>query len=195
MAEHQPKPRQNSKRQDLIEAGLREINENGVAHFSIRRVANACGVSCAAPARHFGDRKGFLEAIIQYVNQTWRTQQLALLEKCQGTTREQLVELSVAYAKFLIDHPHFRSILMLKDKDFDNVYHRISGELSSTTQVLAKRYREETNMPPEVFKRKLYVIRSLIFGASLLVDNGELEYDDNFVNMIRTCIDREFDLP
>ncbi len=195
MAERQSKSRQNSRRQDLLEAGIKEINENGVAHFSIRRVANACGVSCAAPARHFGDRKGFLEAIIEYVNQTWRDQQLEILSQCQGDTREKILRISVAYAQFLIERPHFRSILMLKDKDFDNVYHRISGELSSITQVLAKQYLEETNMPPEVFKRKLYVVRSLIFGASLLVDNGEIEYDEQFLSMVRDSIDREFDLP
>ena len=35
-------------REALIQAGIHEIHTNGVAAFSIRRVAEACGVSCAA---------------------------------------------------------------------------------------------------------------------------------------------------
>lgn len=41
-----------STRETLILAGLEELNEYGVQHFSTRRVAKACGVSCAAPYKH-----------------------------------------------------------------------------------------------------------------------------------------------
>ena len=44
-------------RQLLIEAGIEEINRSGVTDFSVRRVAMECGVSCAAPYKHFKDRR------------------------------------------------------------------------------------------------------------------------------------------
>lgn len=50
-------------------------------------------------------------------------------------------------------------------------------------------------MPPEVRHRKLFVVRSLIYGAALMFDNGELEYTEENVQMVARCIDREFDLP
>ena len=42
-------------REALILAGLEELNEYGIQHFSTRRVAKACGMSCAAPYKHFKD--------------------------------------------------------------------------------------------------------------------------------------------
>ena len=56
-------------RQALILAGIDEINAHGVAAFSVRRVAQACHVSCAAPYKHFRDKREFIAAIIDHVNE------------------------------------------------------------------------------------------------------------------------------
>ena len=53
-------PRTSGLREALILAGIHEINANGVASFSIRRVAEACGVSCAAPYKHFSESDTWL---------------------------------------------------------------------------------------------------------------------------------------
>ena len=50
-------------REALILAGLEELNEYGIQHFSTRRVAKACGMSCAAPYKHFKDSHEFIAAI------------------------------------------------------------------------------------------------------------------------------------
>ena len=57
-----------STRETLILAGLEELNEYGVQHFSTRRVAKACGVSCAAPYKHFKDSHEFIAEILGYIN-------------------------------------------------------------------------------------------------------------------------------
>lgn len=190
----QPKHRKNSKREQLIKAGIDEINEHGIAGFSIRRVAAKCGVSCAAPSKHFGDKNGFLASIIEYVNKQWREQQLIILEEINGSLREQIVGVSVGYVKFLVEHPHFRSILMLKNDQFDNIYHKMRGEVSSITQQLIEKYCVSVNMDPDTRSRKQYVIRSLIFGAALMFDNGEMEYNEHTLDYVRININREFDL-
>lgn len=186
--------RQN-KRLDLIKAGIDDINRYGLSGLSIRHVADSCGVSCAAPAKHFGDRNGFIAAIIEYVNAQWHARQLQIMEENPGSTRAQILGLSVGYVQFLVENPHFRSILMLKDDQFDNIYHKMRGELSSLTQKLVLQYCNEVNMPAEVRTRKLYVIRALIFGAALMFDNGEMDYNDQMLGVVRASIDREFDLP
>ena len=187
--------RKNSKRDALLQAGIEEINRQGLTGFSVRRVAERCGVSPGAPYKHFENRKGFIAAIIEYVNSRWREQQQQIIEKYPHDTRKQLVELSVAYVQFLVDNPHFRSILMLKDDEFDHVYHRLRGELSSLTHRLVLRYCDEVRMSEEDKTRKLYVVRALIFGAALMFDNGEFPYNAQTIEFVRTCIDREFDLP
>lgn len=193
--EVRPKQRRNSRREALIEAGIEEINKHGISGFSIRRVAELCGVTSGAPAKHFGDRRGFLAAIIEHVNRQWREQQLRILEKNTGNTRAQLVGISVGYVRFLVEHPHFRSILMLKDDEFDNVFHRLQGERLSITQQLICRYCEETGMDDVTRNHKQFAIRSFIFGAALMFGNGEITYNETAMEMVRYHIDREFDLP
>ena len=184
-------------RQALIEAGIREINIHGVTAFSIRRVAQACGVSCAAPYKHFKDKREFILAIIKFVNEQWYERQQQILtgvKAAGGGLRQQIVAISVQYIRFLMDKPHFRSILMLKDEQFDNTYHRVRGQLSSTTQQLAAAYFAERGVDQAVQDRMFFVIRSLIFGAVLRFDIGEMPYSDESMALIEASIDREFDL-
>jgi AcrR family transcriptional regulator len=47
----------------LIQAGETVLQETGVDRFSLRQVARLVGVSHSAPAHHFGDANGLLEAI------------------------------------------------------------------------------------------------------------------------------------
>ena len=91
-----------SKREELIIAGIDEINRCGITNFSMRRTAQKAGVSCAAPARHFGDKQGFLAAIVEYVNAQWHDEQMRILSECGSSTREQLVAFSIGYIKFLV---------------------------------------------------------------------------------------------
>ncbi|MGM9579549.1 MAG: TetR/AcrR family transcriptional regulator [Evtepia sp.] len=188
-------PRRNSKREDLIKAGIQEINKHGIAGFSMRRIADDCGLSCGAPYKHFENRKDFIAAVIEYVNGLWRVRQQELLDQYAGDLRRQIVEMSVGYVEFLMEHPHYRSILMLKDEEFDNTYHRLRGELSSPTQQLAQRYFDSVGMDDFTSRRKVYVVRSLIFGAVILMDNGEMAYNQETLEFIRFNINREFDLP
>lgn len=74
----EPKPKHRNTREALIQAGINEINEHGVANLSMRRIAKACGVSPGAPYKHFSDRKDFIAAIIEAVNLQWRDAQLQL---------------------------------------------------------------------------------------------------------------------
>ena len=182
-------------RQVLIDAGISEINANGVTGFSIRRVAEACNVSCAAPYKHFRDKKDFIAAIIDYVNEQWAERQQEILAGCGDSLREQIVEVCVGYVEFLMEKPYFRSILMLKDEEFDNVYHKVRGQMSSRSQQLEKDFLEASGWELKVFRRKLHLVRALIFGTVYVCDTGEIEYNEETIANLRHNIDREFDLP
>lgn len=190
--------RNKNLREALILAGIDEINTFGVTVFSIRRVAEACGVSCAAPYKHFKDKRDFIAAIIQYVNGLWAERQAEILDEVTregGGLREQLVAVTVGYICFLMEKPYFRSILMLKDEQFDNIYHRMRGQLSSRSQQLEEAYFAEVGMDEPTKMRKLYTVRALLFGTIFMMDTGELEYSDETMVMVARTIDREFDLP
>jgi AcrR family transcriptional regulator len=186
-------PRRKSKREDLIRAGIDEINRYGIANISMRRIADACGLSCGAPYKHFGDRKAFIAAIIEYVNRQWNEVQQKILTDCAGDTRKQIVEISVGYVQFLADKPHFRAVLLLKDDEFDNTYHKMRGEMSSPTQRLIAQYCQERGIDGETRQRRAYIIRALIFGAAHMFDTGEMEYSPKAIQILRDNIERALD--
>ena len=182
-------------RQALILAGIDEINAHGPAEFSVRRVAQACHVSCAAPYKHFRDKREFIAAIIDHVNEQWAARQEQVLAVCGESLREQIVAVSTEYVRFLMEHACYRSILMLKDDEFDNIYHKKRGQLSSRSQQLERAFFSASDMDAETQQRKLQLVRSLIFGAVFLFDSGELQYGEKALENLRYNIDREFDLP
>lgn len=187
--------RKSNLRDQLILAGIDEINRHGITDFSIRRVSAACGVSSGAPYKHFRDKQEFIAEIIGYIRAQWYEKQMEILRLHADSTRKQLVEFSMSYVKFLVENPHLRSILMLKDEEFDSEYRKLRGELTELTRSLISKYCAEVNMDEATKKRKLYVVRALIYGASLMFDNGELEYNEESLQFVRMNIDREFDLP
>ena len=182
-------------REVLLLAGISEINAHGVTQFSIRRVAEACGVSCAAPYKHFKDKREFIAAIIDYVNNQWRERQQEVLAACGPSLREQIVDVSISYIRFLMEKPYYRSILMLKDEEFDNIYHKVRGHLSSRSQQLEFDFFTTSGMDRAVMKRKLHLVRAMIFGTVFMFDTGELTYGEEAMENVRYNIDREFDLP
>lgn len=181
-------------RERLILAGIKVIEENGVSGFSIRRTAAECGVSCAAPYKHFKDKEDLMTAIILYIKDRWHERQLEILKEYEGDVRRQLIEISLAYIRFLMDNPHFRSIIMIKDPAMLPEHVRLKSELSGVVRGLIERYCEETGMPEERRRVKTFIVRSLIYGAALMFDNGEIAYNEYNFGLIASAIYREFDL-
>ena len=179
----------------LVQAGIDEINAHGVHNFSIRRVADACGVSCAAPYKHFKDKQAFILAIIDYVNTQWGERQQEVIASCGNTFREQIVEICVAYVQFLMEKPFYRSILLLKNDEYDNIYHRAQGQLNSRSQQLQFSFFATTDLDLSTQQRKLHICRAILFGTIFLIDAGEITYCQETLENMRYAIDREFDLP
>ena len=187
--------RNRNLRDELILAGIEEINIHGANGFSFRRVADACNVSSAAPYKHFKDKKEFITAIIDYVNEQWAVEQEKILSGCDENPRHQIVEVAVGYIRFLMEKPHYRQTLMLKNAEFDNLYHRKRGEINSVTQQIMLRVKEKYMLSDEIWHRKALMVRSIIFGAVFMFDSGEFQYSEKAMEDIRYVLDREFTIP
>ncbi len=186
--------RKQNLRESLILAGIEEINEFGANEFSVRRVAKACHVSTAAPYKHFTGKKEFISAIIDYVNAQWAVVQDQVLANCDSHPRTQMVEVAVAYVKFLMEKPYYRQILMLKNAEFDNLYHRKQGEINSRTEQIMVAVKETYGLSDDVWERKKLLVRSLLFGSVFMFDSGEFTYNETTLNHVRYLISREFEV-
>lgn len=184
----------------LVRTGLEELNQHGVKNFSVRRVAAACGVSCAAPYKHFRNKDEFLAAVIDYANQLWEMQikkvrQDAGSEGQVSTLRRQILEICRSYIRFLTDNPYVRSVKMMKDKGLETEYHKLKVSITKETQSLIERYRKMAGIPEHAAKMKMFVGWAIVYGATVMLDNGEMPDTPESLNEVIALIDREFDLP
>ncbi len=179
----------------MILAGIEELNQNGIQRFSVRRVANICGVSCAAPYKHYKDKQSFIAAILTYIDEKWEARQNTVTKQfAAAPTREKLLNVCMEYIRFLVENPHLRSIIMFKLDVNDKEFSILRGKLSKPTYALVSQYCTEVGMSADVRRRKTFVVRSLIYGAALMFDNGELAYTPENQEFVAYSIDREFDL-
>lgn len=181
-------------RAQLIQAGTQELNVHGLEGFSVRRVAASCGVSCAAPYKYFKDKQAFICAIISNINQQWSKYQRAATQGLTST-RDKLLAVCMAYVQFLSEFPQFRAIIMMEYSGQDEQFNLLRGQLNAQTYALVSRLCKEQNISEKDRRRKIYVFRSLIYGAALMFDKGEMAYNEENLTLVRQTLERELDLP
>lgn len=165
-----------SVKEQLIIAGIRELESHGIADFSLRRVAAACNISCAAPYKHFDGKEQLIEEIFLYIN----TQLNFLLEQVAEIfqdPRKRLAESGIAYIRFCLANPHFRAIMTLSEDTLP---------LKSLVKPLLSQCLPHIS-PHERTRREL-LIRSLIYGAAVMLESGELPQNEDSFSDIRQSL-------
>jgi len=179
-------------KQKLIIAGIKEIEMHGITDCSLRRVASACNVSCAAPYKHFKSKDDFIAEIVLYIHRQWTMLEEQILSIFDGNVRKQLTETCVTYIKFWIANPNFRTMLMLKTDTFGGERRDMMAKIAEGINVLIQKCCRECGFDENAEKQKIYKVRSLLYGATLMMDNGELSNDAITINMIKDSISAEF---
>jgi AcrR family transcriptional regulator len=82
------------------------VAERGADGVSLRELARAAGVSHAAPAHHFTDRRGLFTALA--------TQGFRLLAEALKGARPEFLNAALAYVGFALDHPGHYAIMFDK---------------------------------------------------------------------------------
>ena len=103
----------------LLEAAAEQVHAVGPAQVSLRELARHAGVSHAAPAYHFGDKRGLFTALA--------ADGFRMLHQRTARTLDRpaaLVQAGRCYVEFALDHPgHFAvmfdvSLLQTDDADY-----------------------------------------------------------------------------
>src|SRR5215470_7800030 len=79
------------------------VAERGADGLSLRELARAAGVSHAAPAHHFIDRRGLFTALAA---QGWY-----LLADALKDARPDFIDAALAYVRFALDHPGHYAVM------------------------------------------------------------------------------------
>src|SRR6202034_791597 len=85
----------------ILTEAARLVAERGADRVSLRELAREAGVSHAAPAHHFTDRRGLFTALA--------AQGFELLAAALAEARPSFLDAALAYVRFAIEHPgHYR---------------------------------------------------------------------------------------
>lgn len=173
-------------RERLIIAGIRELETHGLNDFSLRRVAVASEVSCAAPYRHFRDKEELILEIIRYINRQWTLLQEQIILAFPSDSTRALTELGIAHIRFWIANPNFRSVLLLDTPEQDDPRLAERRKISEGISSLIRTYCRERGDSAQQETEKVYAFQALIYGTVLMLGNQELSNDGETIAMIRT---------
>ncbi|OBG99862.1 TetR family transcriptional regulator [Mycobacterium sp. E2699] len=85
----------------ILAEAARLVAERGADGVSLRELARSAGVSHAAPAHHFTDRRGVFTALA--------AQGFQLLAEALTDARGRFTDAALAYVRFALEHPgHYR---------------------------------------------------------------------------------------
>lgn len=109
----------------LVAAATAAIDELGADGLSLREVARRAGVSHAAPAHHFGDKRGLLTAVAAHGFDLFVEALAPVLGDDEADPVDRLPTLAAAYATFAAHHPGVFDVMFrpgavdIADPDYD----------------------------------------------------------------------------
>lgn len=178
-------------RDRLIQAAIRELEQNGIQGFSLRRVAQACGVSCAAPYKHFKDRQALLEAVADALNRDWFARQADALRSLEGNVGAQLRVICSEYLHFLCDTPHFCALITQRDETTGKWHLSHLFDQSSLTKQLISRFAREYHLTDQEVYANVCAIRAVLYGAAMMNQHDDMRPDESAREALYSMIDRQ----
>ena len=178
-------------RRALIETGIELIGREGENKLSLRKVAEKCGVSNAAPYAHFKSKDEFIAAMQQHIMEQF-TQSL---EKAIGENTDDTFLLSALgkmYVMFFYQNPLYYDFLFSRK----NICINLSMNNSDDTQNPPLAILRETanyvfrklNMPEKMIQDKVIAMWALVHGLSAIVTMPNVRFDDNWETRIEQII-------
>ena len=115
-------------RNALIEESIKMINTSGEDSLSMRKLAERCGVSMAAPYAHFKNKEEMINAIREYVEDSFTAYLEAAVSSCKNDIEKKIITLGNAYITFFIENPEYFTFLFSRGYIHVNLDFKSSDE-------------------------------------------------------------------
>jgi AcrR family transcriptional regulator len=174
-------------RSRLLFSGLKELESHGVSDFSLRRVAQDAGVSCAAPYRHFKDKDELISEVVRFVVDGWTLLSAQIGEIFASDIRLLVIELAVAGLRFWVANGNLRTVMTVSA----TIGAGKGGPLADFDRPIADavvRYCESRGIADS--ETVTFKILSMLYGAAMLVDGG-YESADRAADNLRSVLTAE----
>lgn len=177
----------------LIQNGLLLLNEVGIKDFSLRKVAAMCGVSHAAPYKHFKDKDELIEAIN---NQVWNSFTLKLKDAVNSSDAEakvQVMDIGKAYVQFMVENPQYLKFMFLSNNDKairieNNEFIGHEGTAFEVFKNIAQEYLVENGCDKEQQIGAILAMWSMVHGIALLICNKSIKYEGDYLELVEKML-------
>lgn len=163
-------------RRELLRASIEIIRTEGLESLSLRKVAQAAGVSHAAPYAHFADKAELIAAVKE---EGFLELERRLLEAAPAklrSARSRLLEMGSAYLRFAVERPtQFEMMFHHPLRSLPPGY----GYVETGQRIFAlmeDAFRAHTGWPRSRARRAAFAGWSLIHGAISLWIGGPLPF-------------------
>ncbi len=178
-------------RRALIETGIDFIKEKGEEALSLRKIAEMCGVSNAAPYAHFKNKDEFIAAVQRYVMDLFA----AALEKTIAEYKDSpslLPILGKTYVMYFYQNPFYYDFLFSRKNisiklSLDNTDIEENPPLAILQKTAASVFRK-VKLPEKVIQDKMIAMWALVHGLAAIVTMPNIEFDDNWEKRIEEII-------
>lgn len=178
-------------RRALIETGIDFIKQEGEEALSLRKIAEMCGVSNAAPYAHFKTKDEFIVAMQRYVMDLFAAE----LEKTVMEYEESpslLTMLGKTYVMFFYQNPFYYDFLFSRKNisiklSLDNADKGENPPLAILQKTATSVFRK-VKLPEKVIQDKIIAMWALVHGLAAIVTMPNIEYDDDWETRIAEII-------
>ena len=155
----------------LLLSGLKELSEYGACDFSLRRAAEAAGVSCAAPYRYFKGKEEYVAEIISYLSSRWELMAKEISKSYETCGHSLVAELAAANIRFWISHKSAASVFIFSGEETSLLKSELLGK--TLTEKLYRFFTADGSSDVYAKEREM-AVRALLTGYVTLIASGEL---------------------
>ena len=181
-------------RNALIEEGIKMINSSGEESLSMRKLAEKCGVSMAAPYAHFKNKEEMINAIKQYVEDAFTEYLQAAVNKAEADVEARIVALGISYVSFFIDNPEYFTFLFSRGYVHLNLDFKSPDENTFKPYKLLKdlcsRYFDEKKPGLSDYEKELEIIRiwSSVQGVASIIFMKNVKWSHGWKEELKNLI-------
>ncbi len=173
----------------LIVNGLHLLNKEGYDGFSLRKVAILCGVSHAAPYKHFKNKEELIFAIINEVSESFISMIKQVAAEPAYDARTRLLEMGKQYVRFMVENPDYFKFIFLTDHNNPIVLKGNQFELRENhpfgiAMSIVTDYLISSNQIDDNADIKVLSVWSMIHGLTVFLVNRTIGYQGDYEQLV-----------
>lgn len=183
-------------KKDLIKKGLQLLNKEGYEDFSLRKVAALCGVSHAAPYKHFRSKEELISAIMADVAESFTAVLAEVMQAHFDDPKARVVAMGKQYAGFMVENPDYFRFIFLTDHHHPIVMTADTFELRENhpfgmIRKCTADYFASVDMDEKDWARETLALWSLVHGFTALVVYNTIAYSGDYLELVSRMLEEK----